>query len=224
MGSLAPSDQVQFVSLPISEATRITASALTKAGFTQEDAATITDHLIDAEMRGSPMAGMARALTIIEALSTGRKVQPSSVIDTLTDGPAYARLTGHDCLGYLVAYRATEVAIEKAKASGVAVVGADDFWYSGNLAYFAEMCTKQNLMCFIVSNASCLVAPHGAVEGRFGTNPVALGFPTSQKDRPVIWDIGTSNIMHAQIKRADRLVINLPEGAAYDKDGHPSKS
>lgn len=223
MGSLQPQDYVDYVEVPIADATRICCAALEKAGFTAEDAATITDHLVDAEMRGSPMAGLARALTVIEALSTGRKVQPSTVIETVTEGLAYSRLTGHDALGYLVAYKATEVAIKKAKTSGVAVVGADDFWYSGNLAYFAEMCTKQDLMCFIISNASCLVAPHGAVEGRFGTNPVALGFPTSNKQRPVIWDIGTSNIMHAQIKRADRLGINLPEGAAYDKDGNPSK-
>lgn len=225
MGSFVPDSgqEVDFLQVPIQDAIRVCSSALQRAGFTKQDSELITDHLVDAEMRGSPMAGLARALTVIDVLRTGRKAQPSSVIETVKDGPAYAQLDGHDALGYLVAHRATKIAIDKAKTSGMAVVGAHNFWYSGNLAYFAEMATKEDLMCFIISNASCLVAPAGAVEGRFGTNPVCIGFPTSQKDKPVIWDIGTSNIMHAQIKRADRLGINLPDGAAYDKDGSPSK-
>ena len=65
----------------------------------------------------------------------------------------------------------------------------------------------------IASNASPWVAPHGATEGRFGTNPICVGFPSA--DEPVIWDIGTSAIMHAEVKLADALGQQLPEGVAY---------
>lgn len=208
--------------LAISEATEICVRALENAGFVRSDAKTITDHLIDAELRGHPFAGLSRALSIIDHLQEAETV-PSTKIEVSSDGPGFSRLDGHDVVGYLVAKKATEIAIEKAKSIGVSIVGAHDFWYSGNLAYYAEMATQQGLACIIVSNAPPLVAPHGAVEARFGTNPICIGFPTSNTDRPIIWDIGTSNAMLAQIVRAERLGTELPEGLAYDEEGNSTR-
>ncbi|EXJ82705.1 hypothetical protein A1O3_06519 [Capronia epimyces CBS 606.96] len=241
MEGSATTNDVAMVEIPIAEATQICVTALEKAGYSTSDAETITDHLVDAELRGAPFAGLARALSIIDRLresgpgpgpgsgsgsgpgSRSRwdsaTPQSSTDIEVVSDGASFVRLDGHDAVGYLVARRATELAIEKAKTSGVAVVGANNFWYSGNLAYYAEQATRQDLVCILASNTLPLVAPEGAVEARFGTNPICIGFPTSRVDRPVIWDIGTSNIMHAQMMRAQRLGIDLPEGAAYSKEG-----
>ncbi len=224
MGSQRKTDDVAMTEVPTTEAIRVCQAALEKAGgYSASDAEIITQHLVDAECRGSPMAGLARALSIIDHLQESPDPTKSSKdIEVTSEGPAFVRLNGNNVVGYLVAHRATELAIEKAKSSGVAIVGANDFWYSGNLAYFAEMATKHDMISVIFSNCSPLVAPEGAVEPRFGTNPICIGFPTSQRDRPVIWDIGTSSIMHAQIMRAKRLGISLPEGATYTKDGRPT--
>ncbi len=43
------------------------------------------------------------------------------------------QLDGGDHLGYVVAHRATGIAVEKASAVGIAVVGASDTWYTGML-------------------------------------------------------------------------------------------
>jgi LDH2 family malate/lactate/ureidoglycolate dehydrogenase len=224
MDSREKTDEVAMTEVPITEAIQVCQAALEKAGgYSASDAEIITQHLVDAECRGSPMAGLARALSIIDHLQESQdQTKSSKDIKMTSEGPTSVRLDGNNVVGYLVAHRATELAIEKAKASGVAIVGANDFWYSGNLAYYAEMATKHDMISVIFSNCSPLVAPEGAVEARFGTNPMCIGFPTSQKDRPVIWDIGTSNIMHAQIMRAQRLGISLPEGAAYTEDGQPT--
>jgi LDH2 family malate/lactate/ureidoglycolate dehydrogenase len=64
------------------------------------------------------------------------------------------------------------------------------------------------------------VAPHGATEGRFGTNPICFGFPSA--DAPVIWDIGTSAIIHAEVTLHRRLGTPLPEGVAFDPAGQPT--
>ncbi|KAJ9643672.1 hypothetical protein H2204_001817 [Knufia peltigerae] len=224
MGSQKKTDDVAMAEFPIPDAIRVCQAALEMAGgYSPSDAEIITQHLVDAECRGSPMAGLARALSIIDHLQESPdKTKSSKDIEITSEGPSSVRLNGNNVVGYLVAHRATELAIEKAKSCGVAIVGANDFWYSGNLAYYAEMATKRDLISVIVSNCSPLVAPEGAAEARFGTNPMCIGFPTSEKDRPVIWDIGTSNIMHAQIMRAQRLGISLPEGAAYTKEGQPT--
>lgn len=224
MSSLGKTDDVAMTEVPTTEAIRVCQAALEKAGgYSASDAEIITQHLVDAECRGSPMAGLARALSIIDHLEKNPgQTKSSKNIEVTSEGPTSVRINGNNVVGYLVAHRATELAIEKAKSSGVAIVGANDFWYSGNLAYYAEMATKHDMISVIFSNCSPLVAPEGAVEARFGTNPMCIGFPTSQKEKPVIWDIGTSNIMQAQIMRAKRLGISLPEGSAYTKDGQPT--
>ena len=134
--------------------------------------------------------------------------------------PVSAKLKGHDNLGYVVAYKAMEIAIEKAKETGVAFVGGDDTWYTGMLSYFAEMATAEGFVGMIASNASPWVAPEGAVDGRFGTNPICFGFP-SEGD-PIIWDIGTSAIMHAEVVLAGRMGEPLKEGMAFDAQGAPT--
>src|SRR5690606_22061331 len=83
--------------------------------------------------------------------------------------PVAARIDGRDQLGYVVARHATEVAIRKARAAGIAMVAAHDTWYTGMLSYYAEMAVARGLVTMIASNASAWVAPHGATQGRFGT-------------------------------------------------------
>jgi LDH2 family malate/lactate/ureidoglycolate dehydrogenase len=114
------------------------------------------------------------------------------------------------------------LAIDKAAGSGIAIVGAFNTWYTGMLSYYAEMAATRGLVSLIASNASPWVAPHGATEGRFGTNPICVGFPGAGE--PVIWDIGTSAIMHAEVKLADALGEELPRDVAFDSTGHPTRN
>jgi LDH2 family malate/lactate/ureidoglycolate dehydrogenase len=189
-------------------------------GHDEEEARLIADHLIDCELRGVTYGGLARAVSIVER---GRRTGVSRVpIRVVKDTPVSASIDGGDHIGYVVAHRAMAMAIEKARASGVAIVGANNTWYTGMLSYYAEMAAARGLVSLIASNASPWVAPHGATEGRFGTNPICVGFPSV--DEPVIWDIGTSAIMHAEVKLADALGQQLPEGVAFDAAGSPTRN
>jgi delta1-piperideine-2-carboxylate reductase len=184
-------------------------------GHDATDAALIADHLIDCELRGLGYGGLARAISIAERLA--RTGDRRGAIRILHETPVSARLDGGDQLGYLVAHRATQIAIEKAEMTGIAVVGASDTWYTGMLSYYAEIAAARGLVSVIASNASPWVAPHGATEGRFGTNPICFGFPSA--DEPIVWDVGTSAIIHAEVTLARRLGQQLPVGVAFDSEG-----
>ena len=88
------------------------------------------------------------------------------------------------------------------------------------LSYYAEMAAENDLVCIIASNCTAWVAPEGGYEPMFGTNPFCVGFPSS--DTPVIWDIGTSRIIHAQAKLAQRLGEKLPPDVAFNNKGEPT--
>src|SRR5580704_7975418 len=205
--------------LTIPEAHQLAAGVMAALGHDAADVAIIADHLIDCELRGLSYGGLARAISIAERIQRqGDRRRP---ITLLHETPVSARLDGGDHIGYIVAHRATRLAIEKAQAAGIAVVGANDTWYTGMLSYYAEMAAAHGLVSIIASNASPWVAPHGATEGRLGTNPICFGFPSA--DEPVIWDIGTSAIIHAEVTLAQRLGELLPAGVAFDSDGQPMR-
>jgi delta1-piperideine-2-carboxylate reductase len=187
-------------------------------GHNPVDAELIADHLIDCELRGLHYGGLARAISIAERFERiGDRRRPITMIH---ETPVSARIDGGDHIGYVVAHRATALAIEKAAAAGIAVVGASDTWYTGMLSYYAEMAAERGLVSMIASNASPWVAPHGATEGRLGTNPICFGFPSATD--PIIFDIGTSAIIHAEVTLAKRLGDDLPENVAFHRDGSPT--
>ena len=204
--------------LTIREAHSLAADAMTALGYGTADAGLIADHLIDCELRGLSYGGLARAISIAERIEHhGDRRRP---ISTLQETSISARLDGGDHIGYVVAHRATTVAIEKAEAAGIAVVGANNTWYTGMLSYYAEMAAARGLVNMTASNASPWVAPYGATEGRLGTNPICFGFLST--DDPIILDIGTSAIIHAEVTLASRLGKELPEGVAFDREGLPT--
>jgi delta1-piperideine-2-carboxylate reductase len=206
--------------LSIEDALSLVVEVMKKYDHTDEYAQIISNHIVDCELRGLAYGGLARIVSIIERLE--RTGPPTKPVETIHETPVSAKLNGHDNLGYVVALKATEIAIKKSRKMGIALVGANETWYTGMLSYFAEIAAAQGMVTIIASNATPWVAPHGAVDGRFGTNPICFGFP-SEGD-PVIWDIGTSSIMHAEVMLAKRLGQELDSGLAFDVDGNPTQN
>ncbi len=205
--------------LTVAAARHLAEQCFAAAGHTAEEATIIADHIIDCELRGLSYGGLPRALSVFERMTApGFKRGP---IEIAHETPISAMVDGHNSIGYLVAQRAAELCIAKASAAGMAVVGARDTWHTGMLSYYAEQAAAVGLVAMIASNASPTVAPHGGTEGRFGTNPIAFGFPSA--GNPVIWDIGTSQLMHGEVVLAKRLGQSLPEGSAFDANGRPTQ-
>lgn len=205
--------------LTVAQASNLAQRALVAAGYDDDEAALITEHIIDTELRGLDYGGLARVVSIFER--TTKPGYERGPIEVVHETPSSALVDGHNTLGYLVARRASDLCIDKASEHGMAVVGARDTWHTGMLSFFAEMAAQRDLVTLIASNAAPNTAPHGGSEGRFGTNPICFGFPSS--DDPVIWDIGTSNIMHGEALLAQRLGEQIPEGTAYDAAGNPTR-
>lgn len=204
--------------LTLQEAVDLITGVMKRYGHDEDECRIIAGHLMDCELRGLSYGGLARVLSIVDRFEKiGYRRDPITVVK---ETPVSAVLDGGDRIGYLVAEKATQLAIEKAGDSGLAIVAANRTWYTGMLSYYAEQAAARNLVSIIASNASPWVAPHGGSEGRFGTNPICYGFPSD--DEPVIWDIGTSAIIHAEVTLHKRLNQPLKDGLAFDAEGNPT--
>jgi len=201
--------------ISIAQARSLLETVMQRQGHTVDESVIIADHLMDSELRGLRQGGLARAISISERLARSGAGRKPMRIEHETG--VSARIDGGDNVGYLVGRRATEVALDKVKAHGISIVAAHNTWYTGMLSYYAEMAVAADKVVMIASNATAWVAPHGATEGRFGTNPMCFGFPS--QGNPVIWDIGTSKIIHADAMLARRLGKPIAEDVAYNAEG-----
>jgi len=199
----------------LERAEKLAQDGLGALGYSAEECRTIASHLIDCELRGLEYSGLARILSIADRLSANPSA--GGAMRVTRESLVSAQLDGGDRLGYLVGEEATRIAIEKARASGIGAVGANNTWYTGMLSYYAQKVVTEGMVALLASNATPWVAPFGGSEARFGTNPICFGFPSEQV--PLIWDIGTSEITHAQAVIAHRTDQPLPAGVAYDADG-----
>lgn len=205
--------------LSIAQARTLVQAAMEAVGHTVDEATVITDHLLDCELRGLSYGGLPRALSIIERIQSAP--EPARPIRVRRESAVSASIDGGDQVGYLVAQKATDLAIAKAGASGIAVVGANETWYTGMFSYYLEQITRAGFVGMIAGSGGHIVAPAGGTEKRFGTNPIAFGFPSA--GAPIIWDIGTSSIMLAEVLLNMRLGQPLADGRAYDAAGEPTR-
>ena len=205
------------VRLTIADAATLGERALQRVGYRGEDARIIVDQLIDNTLCGYRFAGLPRILAIA---GDPRTRQARSPVTIVYETPVSALIDGGNNVGYIAAYRAAETAIRKAKAAGMASVGAYNSYYSGRNAYFVEKIVREGLVAFHASGAHPCVLPPGAARPMLGTNPICFGFPSD--DGPVIFDMGTASIMWGEVMLHAHLGQPLPEGVGFDEHGRAS--
>lgn len=204
--------------LSVAEARALGEGALGRIGYDDDDARIVVDQLIDNSLCGYRFAGLPRILAIArEAKSQNARRRVAIVHET----PTTALLDGGNNVGYVAVYRGAEIAIKKAKESGVAAVGVHNSYFSGRNAYYLERVVEAGLVGLQTASGSPHIIPPGATRPALGTNPIAFGFPSAEG--PVIFDIGTASLMWGEVLLAAETGEDLPEGVALDADGNPTR-
>ena len=206
------------IALSVEDALALAARALQRIGFSAEEAGIIAATLVDAELCGYPALGFARILTIAEDPRTSQPRKPVSVVH---ETPVSALVDGGNYIGPYALYRATQIALEKARAHRFALVGAHNSYLSGRNAYYLEMIARAGFVGIHVASSQPFVVPLGGRVSALGTNPIAFGLP-GEPD-PFIFDMGTSAITHGEVVLASRLQHVLPEGVAIDAEGRATR-
>jgi LDH2 family malate/lactate/ureidoglycolate dehydrogenase len=212
---LLDQDGPDTIRLGVAEARELGEATLRRIGYPADEAAIITDQLIDNALCGYRFAGLPRILAIADDEKTGK---PRTPVRVVRETPVSALVDGGNKVGYVAAYRGAEIAIAKAKAIGIAIVGVHNSYYSGRNAYFVELIVRAGLVAIHTSSAQPHVLPPGGRKPALGTNPFSVGFPSTQG--PVIYDIGTASVMWGEVLLMARLGEPLPDGVGFDADGN----
>jgi cystathionine beta-lyase len=130
-----------------------------------------------------------------------------------------ACLDGGKNAGMVVLHEAMEIASEKAKAHGFGICGTNNTSTStGALGYYAETLADRGLLGIVLAVSPEFVAPAGAIEPIFGTNPVGVGIPTA--NGPVVLDMATSAYSFFGLLEARTAGKKIPKGVAIDAKGN----
>jgi LDH2 family malate/lactate/ureidoglycolate dehydrogenase len=205
------------IRMTVAEARALGEAAMRGAGYAEDDARILTDHVLDAALCGYEYSGLPKLLNVVDAADFRLPRRPVTVV---RETGATAIIDGGNNTGMVAAYRAAEATIVRADAHGLAIVCLANTWMTGRSAYYCEMIARAGLVVIHTVAAPPAVAPFGGARPALGTNPIAFGFPTVGD--PLVIDMGTSAFMGTDLQYRARLGAPIPEGVALGPDGQPT--
>ena len=191
-----------------------------KMGCSNEDATLATNVLLSADLRGIDSHGIARLVGYVRLWEAGR-INATPNIKIIHETPSTAVVDGDKGLGLVVAPRAMQIAMDKAKQVGTGWVSVKNSNHFGIAGYHAMMALSQDMIGMAMTNASALVAPTYAAEKMLGTNPIAVAVPAGN-EYPFVADFATTTAANGKLEIAQRNNESIPTGWAQDAEGNAS--
>jgi LDH2 family malate/lactate/ureidoglycolate dehydrogenase len=194
--------------------------ALTKLRLPESDATTVAALMAEADLQGSDGHGVSRLPQYARRIKAGGfNVRPN--IRVVREQLATALLNGDNGMGHLVMKRAAEIAIEKARVTGVAWVNSQFSNHAGPASLYATMPLAHDMigLYFAVGNANHL-PPWGGLDMLLSTNPIAAAIPAGD-ETPIILDMATTVAAYGKVKTKALRGETMPEGWMIDREGKP---
>lgn len=189
-----------------------------RIGVPAEDARICSDILIASDLRGIESHGIGRLKMYYDRIRSGIQ-NPLTKIEVLRDKAATAVWDGNHGMGHVIAFRAMETAISKARQFGLGAVAVRNSTHFGICGYYAKMACEADMIGLNFTNARPSVCPTHGVQPMLGTNPICFGAPTDL-DFPFIYDAATSISQRGKIEQFAREEKPTPSGWAIDLEGN----
>src|SRR5665213_2426845 len=194
--------------------------AMVTLGLPDQDAAIVADLMTQADVQGSDGHGVSRLPQYARRIKAGGfNTRPN--IRIVHEQASTAVVNGDNGMGHLVMKRATEIAIEKARVSGIGWVNSQFSNHAGPASLYASMPLKHDMigLYFAVGNANHL-PPWGGLDMLLSTNPIAAAIPAGD-EQPIILDMATTVAAYGKVKTKALRGEMMPEGWMIDRLGKP---
>lgn len=159
--------------------------------------------LVRADLAGHGSHGVRLVPHYCEGCRTGA-IDPTATPTIDRDQGSTVRLDGNRAFGQIAGFAAIDLAIERARLHGVAVITMRRSSHLGRLADYAERAADAGVIAILAVNdsgANQVVAPYGSNEGCLATNPIAVGVPRREPPHLVL-DMATSVVSHGTLELA----------------------
>ena len=188
-----------------------------KVGLSANDANIITNVLTETEMRGVFTHGFIRLERYVNCILS-KGIQNNGNYSLEYNSPSWAVMDGKDNLGIVISYKATKLAIQKAKENGVGIVNVRNSHHFGAAGYYTSMCADEGMVGMAMSNGDVLLAATGSRERTIGNNPFSYAFPAGKYGN-IVYDIAMSHTSDQKVIKNAKEGKPIPLGWIIDKDG-----
>ena len=173
-------------------------------GFSSRDAKTLADHFLDAERRGKRGHGLSRVAWLASLPGLDPDARPERVVDA----PGYQRWNGRGAVGYLTLDAVCAAQVDEPPEHARLVV-AERCFPTGMLAYWVRRLADNGLVAALTATSPPRLAHPAGGPKLAGTNPLAIGIPSSE-GQPLVADVSMGRVTYgdviAGVAREDELV------------------
>lgn len=189
-------------------------------GVPATDAAQVAALMVEADLLGYDTHSLFRLRQYVNRLRDGG-CNPRARPLQCRDAAATAVIDGDNGLGHLAMQMACDLAMGKARQSGIGWVGVRGGNHAGPAALYVRPQAQAGMigLCAAVGSANH-VAPFGGTDLLLGTNPIAVAVPSGGPD-PFVLDMATTVAAVGKIKTLMQRGEQMPEGWMVGPDGQP---
>ena len=211
---------IETETLTIEQIYALAFDVLLNFGCNKENANAIATTVATAERDGSLSHGLFRVPGYVASLKSG-KVNGKAEPKITSSLPSVITVDGN--LGYAPysLEKSLPILSEAAQKNGIAVMRLINSFHFAALWPETEYLAEQGLSGIACTVYKPSVAPAGATEPFFGTNPISFAWPRKDST-PLVFDMATSTLAMGDVQIAARDGHPVPHGTGLGPDGKPS--
>lgn len=202
----------------------LSAAMVGAMGADAAEAAIVARHLVEANLTGHDSHGVG-LLPFYARLARDGLIRPGRPLEVVREAPAHLLVDAGLGFGQRAAREAMDMAIGRARESGVCALGLRNAAHIGRVGAYGEQAVAAGLASIHFVNVAGhrpLVAPFGGSDGRLVTNPFCAAVPGTGSQPPVVLDFATSKVALGKVRVALNKGERMAPGTLIDKDGRPS--
>ncbi len=199
---------------------RTVATILERVNVPAEDAALAADVLVTADVRGVDSHGVSNMLRDYVARYRDGRINPRPDWKVVRERASTATIDCDGGIGIIIGPKAMDIAVRKARQTGMGVVTMGNGRHMGMASYHAMLALRHDMIGMCMTAVAPQVLPTFGRELRLGTNPIAVAAPAKVM-HPFVFDAATSMVPINKLRIAERLGTVLPAGWIADGSGRP---
>jgi LDH2 family malate/lactate/ureidoglycolate dehydrogenase len=202
------------------ELERFIADIFRARGLSGEDARTIAEVLVWANLRGIESHGISRVPRYLQFIDLG-DLQPAAQPQIHRFAEALFHLDAAHAAGAVAMQRAVATAVEMVPRAGVCLGIVSHTTHAGAIGLYALRLAERGYAALVIAAGMPNMAYFGTRTASLSTSPIAIAVPGRQYG-PLVLDMATAVAAAGRINQARLAGQPLPEGWALAKDGAPT--